>query len=228
MTDELSVSDVIPAAIERVYRAFLDTELHSAMTGAKAVASNELGAPFSAWDGYISGKNLELEPFRRIVQAWRAADFPEGSEDSRLEILLAERGPDTELTIVHTNLPRGMGDGFSEGWQKFYFSPMRTYFGSTPAPAAKATAKKRAAKKAAPKKAAAKKAAPKKAAAKKAAPKKAAAKKAAPKKAVAKKAAPKKAAAKKAAPKKAAAKKAAPKKAAAKKAAPKKAAAKKK
>ena len=209
MSDELTISDLIPALIERVYGAFLSSVEHSAMTGSTAVASEDVGGAFTAWDGYIRGTNLELEPFLRIVQAWRAADFPPGAEDSLLEIVFEPVGANTQITFVHTNLPDGMGDGFTEGWQKFYLEPMAAYFAGPREPAASGAtpaAKKAAPKKAAPKKAA-KKAAPKKGA-RKAAPKKAA-KKAAPKKA-ARKAAPKKAA-KKAAPKKAA-KKAAPKK----------------
>ncbi len=183
------VSDVIPAAIERVYRAFLSSEEHSAMTGSTAVASDEVGGALSAWEGYIHGTNLVLEPFTRIVQSWRAADFPADAADSTLEIVLVPKGPHTQITLMHTNLPDGMGGGFTEGWQKFYLAPMHAYFtsrvsahtGPNDASANVATAKKMGPRKVAAKKAAPKKAAPKKAASKKAAPKKAA-KKAAPKK----------------------------------------------
>ncbi len=205
MSEELMVSDVIPAPIERVYRAFLSSEEHSAMTGSTAVASDEVGGALSAWEGYIHGTNLALEPFTRIVQSWRAADFPADAADSTLEIVLAPKGSHTQITLMHTNLPDGMGGGFTEGWQKFYLAPMHAYFTSR-APDhtdANDAVNVAATKKTGPRKAVPRKAAPKKAATKKAAPKKAASKKAAPKKAASKKAASKKAASKKAASKKA-------------------------
>ncbi len=224
-TESLELSWTLPVPPAEVYRAWLDSEAHGRFTGSKAQVEPGVGGQFSAWDGYIQGRTLELEPERRIVQAWRTAEFPESSDDSRLELLLESVEEGTRITLVHTEIPEGQGGSYQKGWGEFYVTPMARYFSeliSAASPAVASAAEESPAKKAAAKKAAPKKAAPKKAAPKKAAPKKAAPKKAAPKKAAAKKAAPKKAAAKKAAPKKAAAKKAAPKKAAAKKAATKK------
>jgi uncharacterized protein YndB with AHSA1/START domain len=211
-TDSLRQSVVLPASAERIYDAWMSSREHAAMTGGGASVEPRVGGKMTAWDGYIEGELLVLEPGKRIVQSWRTSEFPDGSGYSRLEVLLDPDGEGTRVTLVHTEIPQGQGARYDQGWEEFYFKPMKKHFKAP---------KKAAAKKAAPKKAAAKKAAPKKAAAKKTAPKKAAPKKAAPKKAAPKRAAPKKAAPKKAAPKKAAPKKAAPKKAAPKKAAPK-------
>src|SRR5215468_2411618 len=38
----------------------------------------ELGGAFSLFGGYITGRELELVPGRRIVQAWRVASWPVG------------------------------------------------------------------------------------------------------------------------------------------------------
>ena len=98
------------------------------MTGSQAEVQAGTGGAFTAWDGYISGKTLELEPHRRIVQTWRTSEFPEGSADSHVEILLEETAEGTKLTLVHTNIPDGQADGYKEGWDDFYFTPMRAYF----------------------------------------------------------------------------------------------------
>ncbi len=218
-TESITLTEVIPASAERIYAAWLDSAEHGRMIGGVAEIEPHVGGRHQAWDGYIWGETLELDPGKRIVQSWRTSEFPAEAGDSQVVVLIEARGDHAQVTIEHSEIPEGQGQKYLEGWDEFYFGPMTKYFG--------AAAKKGIVKKAAPKKAAAKKAAPKKAAAKKAAPKKAVAKKAAPKKAAVKKAAPKKGAAKKAAPKKAVAKKAAPKKAVAKKAAAKKAVAKK-
>jgi len=40
------------------------------MTGSPAHVDGDAGGAFSAWDGYIFGRNLELIPDQCIVQAW--------------------------------------------------------------------------------------------------------------------------------------------------------------
>jgi uncharacterized protein YndB with AHSA1/START domain len=125
---EFEVSDVIPATPEAIYQAWLDSEEHSKMTGAPARVSPDPGEPFEAWDGYIQGKNLELEYPRRILQAWRTTEFDENEPDSRLEIILEPASGGTRITIRHSNLPEH-GMQYQEGWKDAYFEPMKAYFG---------------------------------------------------------------------------------------------------
>ena len=82
------MSVVLPATPEQVYTAWLSTEKHGAFTGSSAVVNARVGGAFTAWDGYIGGMTLALEPYRRIVQAWRTTEFPDDAQDSRLEILI--------------------------------------------------------------------------------------------------------------------------------------------
>jgi activator of HSP90 ATPase len=126
--ESFTISTSIPAAPERIYEAWLSSEGHSQMTGSQAEVQDGAGGTFKAWDGYISGRTLELEPNRRIVQAWRTGEFPEGSPDSQVDILLEESGTGTKITLIHTNIPEGQGEGYKGGWEEFYFTPMRAYF----------------------------------------------------------------------------------------------------
>ena len=57
-----TLSEIIPAPPAAIYDAWVNSRAHSAMTGSKATQSPRVGANVSAWDGYISGKNLELVP----------------------------------------------------------------------------------------------------------------------------------------------------------------------
>ena len=117
------------AKAEKIYKAWLSTEGHAAITGSPAKVDGSVDGDFSAWDGYISGMFLELEPNRRILQAWRTAEFPSEAEDSIVEILLEEEHNKTKLTLKHTNIPKGQTDNYKTGWEDFYFKPMRKYFG---------------------------------------------------------------------------------------------------
>jgi uncharacterized protein YndB with AHSA1/START domain len=130
MPEYIELSTVLPASAEDIYHAWMNSEHHSLMTGGNALIDPQKGGDFSAWDGYISGKTLDLEPFRRILQQWRTTEFPEKSEDSLLEILLEEEIGGTRITLIHSELPDGQSKKYEERWRKHYFNPMRDYFNS--------------------------------------------------------------------------------------------------
>ena len=126
--ESFTISTILPATPEQIYNAWLSSEGHSRMTGSLAEVKGEIDGDFKAWDGYIWGKTLELEPYRRIVQAWRTSEFPADSLDSRVEIQFEETKGGTKITLIHTNIPDEQGDSYKGGWEEFYFSPMRAYF----------------------------------------------------------------------------------------------------
>ena len=128
MSYSYTLSTVIPASPVDIYRAWLDSIAHSEMTGGEAIMSDEVGADVSAWDGYITGRNLELVPGERIVQSWRTAEFDEEHADSIVTILLRETEDGTLLTLEHSNVPDEHKSYEESGWQSNYFEPMVVYF----------------------------------------------------------------------------------------------------
>lgn len=127
MTIEFEISGLIPATHDRVYQAWLDSTMHTEMTGGLAAVSDVAGAAFTAWDGYIEGTNLELEPGKRILQKWRTSEFEDTDEDSLLEILFEPEDNQTRITILHSHLP-AHGMQYKQGWIDSYLNPMRAYF----------------------------------------------------------------------------------------------------
>ena len=127
MPIEFTVSATISASPRAIYDAWLSSKGHAAMTGASARVSAKPGGKFSAWDGYISGRNLKLVPGKRIVQAWRTTEFASSDPDSQIEIRLEATPRGTRLTLRHTNIPQGQSD-YRSGWNECYFSPMKDYF----------------------------------------------------------------------------------------------------
>lgn len=125
--NSFSLQETFPVSVEQLYSAWLNSESHAAMTGGEAHCSGQLGEAFTAWDGYITGKNLRLEPNHIIVQSWRTMDFGDGDSFSRLELRFepVERG--CLLTLVHSDIPDGQPD-YQQGWEEHYFAPMRAYF----------------------------------------------------------------------------------------------------
>jgi uncharacterized protein YndB with AHSA1/START domain len=128
--DQIELTTEIPASPVMVYQHWLSTEGHTLMTGGMAQIGPQENTEFMAWDGYISGEILELEPNRRIYQSWRTSDFAPTDKSSKLEIILAptEDKKGTILTLKHWDLPEGEGDKYAKGWEENYFKPMKEYF----------------------------------------------------------------------------------------------------
>ncbi len=84
----------------------MSSEGHSAMTGSTAVVDPVVGGAYSAWDEYIHGTTQALEYPTRIVQTWRSADFIDEHDDSRIEVLLEDRGDATLVCVRHSNVSR--------------------------------------------------------------------------------------------------------------------------
>ena len=127
MPHDFMVSATIPAPPKAVYEAWLSSKGHTAMTGSAAKTSAKAGGKFTAWAGYIAGKNLMLVPGRRIVQAWRTSNFTAADPDSQIEVLLEKAPTGTKLTLRHTNVPDGHLS-YKSGWKSHYFEPMKSYF----------------------------------------------------------------------------------------------------
>ena len=124
---QFRVSELFRASPGSLYNAWLDSDLHSNMTGGKAQVSDQVGGVFTAWDGYIRGKNLELQPSMRILQSWRTTEFQDTDPDSLIEITFIPEGDDTRVTIRHSDLPEH-GMQYQQGWVDAYFTPMKLYF----------------------------------------------------------------------------------------------------
>jgi len=133
---------VFKASQKRVYEALTDTsqfgkvvELSAAMksggmkTGAAPVAvSHEAGGAFSAFGGYITGRQVELVANERIVQVWRAGSWDPGAY-SIARFVLVESGGGTKIVFDHTGFPKGQAEHLAEGWKINYWEPLAKVLG---------------------------------------------------------------------------------------------------
>lgn len=120
----ISQSVTIKAKPHDVYEALMDTKKHSKFTGDKAVISREVGGKFNTFGGYAEGVNLELVPDKKIVQFWRADDWPEGHY-SKATFELKETAGGTNLTFKQTDVPPEFIDDIAQGWQDYYWAPLK-------------------------------------------------------------------------------------------------------
>ena len=119
---------LIDATAKELYGAILDPKIHAKFTGAKATGSMKVGGKFTAYDGYISGINLELEENKKIVQQWTSTDFPKDYHtEATFEFLPQERG--TKLVFTQKNVPEKNYKDIAQGWRDYYWMPLKAWFG---------------------------------------------------------------------------------------------------
>ena len=85
-----------------------------------------MGGAFSTFGGLIVGRQIELVPNQRIVQAWRPAYWKPGAY-SIVTFELADNGSETKLILDHRGFPDGDAKGLLDGWNKNYWEPLAKY-----------------------------------------------------------------------------------------------------
>lgn len=107
-----------------VYEQIMDSKKHAKFSGASAKMSRKVGAKFTAYGGWIQGRNLKLIPDRLIVQEWRGVDWPKGHV-SKVMFLFTKAKTGTKLTFGHTKVPADKVAHISTGWKEQYWDKMK-------------------------------------------------------------------------------------------------------
>ena len=127
MTDKTIVQlAVFETAARRVYDALMDSRQHAAFTGDKAMIDARVGGSFTAYGGYITGIFLEIEPGKKIIQSWRASDWPEGAW-SKVTIELQDIRGAATLRFTQEGVPEQFAEEIAQGWHDFYWDKLREY-----------------------------------------------------------------------------------------------------
>jgi activator of HSP90 ATPase len=115
------------ATPEKLYEALLNSKQFTEFSGRPAEINREVGGTFSLFKGHIIGRNVELVPNERIVQAWRVVTWPEGAY-SIVRFELKPQGSRTHLVFDHIGFPEGLHDHLAAGWDENYWSLLKKYF----------------------------------------------------------------------------------------------------
>lgn len=128
---------VFKASRTRVYEALTDAAqfrkveqfsgaMPAGMGSEPTEISRQAGGAFTLFGGHIVGRQLELVPNERIVQAWRVVDWKPG-EYSIAKFELMEQGSGTKIVFDHTGFPQGLGQHLAEGWKAHYWESLTKY-----------------------------------------------------------------------------------------------------
>jgi activator of HSP90 ATPase len=127
------------ASRKRVYEALTTTaqfveviKLSAAMKSGMALGSKPtqisptVGGSFTIYGGHIFGRQVELVPNERIVEAWRVVDWSPGTYSiARFE--LVDQGSGTKLVFDHTGFPQGLAQHLADGWHGNYWEPLAKF-----------------------------------------------------------------------------------------------------
>jgi activator of HSP90 ATPase len=111
---------------QRIYSMLLDPKLFAAFTGPPAEIDGTEGGRFSLFGGLIVGRNVELVPNQRIVQAWRPTHWNPGVY-SIVKFELQGEGMQTTLVLDHTGFPEAESEHLDAGWKGHYLHPMAKF-----------------------------------------------------------------------------------------------------
>jgi activator of HSP90 ATPase len=118
----------LKATPQRLYEILLDSKQFAAFTGMGADIDPKAGGAFKTFGVMIEGRNIELVPNQRIVQAWRPAHWDPG-DYSIVRFELKPMGSATRLVLNHYGFPEGDYDHLYEGWGLRYWDPLKKYLG---------------------------------------------------------------------------------------------------
>jgi len=133
--DAIHQEPVFAASPKRVYEVLTDAKVFTRviqLSGAlqamhlpdkPAEISRETGGAFALYGGFITGRHIELVPNVRVVQAWRAGDWPPGVY-SIAKFELVEQGSGSKIVFDHTGFPQGEAESLASGWKAHYWEPL--------------------------------------------------------------------------------------------------------
>ena len=120
---------MVPASPVQVYAILADA---NALSGMGGVPGRSAGEEFATFDGHVTGRQIELVPGERIVQAWRFPAWAPGKYSVVSFTLEAEAGG-TRLVIDQHGEPEDWHDHIDANWPTFYLTPLTAHFSLQPA-----------------------------------------------------------------------------------------------
>jgi activator of HSP90 ATPase len=111
-----------------IYETIMDSKKHTKLSRQPTTVSRRVGGAFKVGHD-LEGKQLTLTKDKRIVQTWRANNWPKGTY-SKATFALARTTGGTRVTFTQTGVPDEFYGEISKGWRDYYWNPLRQQFGS--------------------------------------------------------------------------------------------------
>lgn len=115
------------ATANDLYETIMDSKRHSALSQQPTTVSRRVGGAFKVGHD-LEGKQLALVKDKKIVQTWRANNWPKGTY-SRATFRFSKAPGGTKITFTQTGVPDEFYGEISKGWRDYYWGPLRKEFG---------------------------------------------------------------------------------------------------
>ncbi|KAG5458387.1 MAG: activator of Hsp90 ATPase [Olpidium bornovanus] len=127
-TTTLTDTVELVAPAHEVYEVFLDPERVRAWTRAGVQISRDLGSAFSLFDGNVTGRILNLEYDKMVVQSWRLKSWPEGHY-STVTLTITQNSDSTTVHVKQEGIPVGELESVKQNWKQYYWNRIKATFG---------------------------------------------------------------------------------------------------
>ncbi|KAL3632402.1 hypothetical protein CASFOL_025386 [Castilleja foliolosa] len=132
----ITMSEKFSCRAKDLFEILMDENRWKGFTQSNARISKEVGGEFSIFDGSVTGRNVELQEGKLIVQQWRFGSWHDGILSM---VRLTFEEPESGITVVklvHTDVPEEDRYGNStvventeRGWRDLIFQRIRAVFG---------------------------------------------------------------------------------------------------
>ena len=109
-----------------IYETILDSKKHTKLSRQPTTVSRRVGGAFKVGHD-LEGKHVTLTKDKRIVQTWRANNWPKGKY-SKATFALSKAVGGTKITFTQTGVPSEAYKEISSGWKAYYWTPLKKAF----------------------------------------------------------------------------------------------------
>lgn len=132
----ISLTEKFNCSPKHLYEILMDENRWKGFTQSNARISKEVGGEFSIFDGSVTGRNVELQEGKLIVQNWRFGSWPDGIV-STVRLTLDDPEPGvTVVKVLHTDIPEEdrygnatVVENTERGWRDLILNKIRAVFG---------------------------------------------------------------------------------------------------
>lgn len=126
--ETVSMSVTINAGRDDVFMALTDSDLIKKWSGEEAIVGRTVGGEFAMFNRWVTGRILDFKPPRLVSFSWLVSEWPEGSSESHVTIVLEEQEKGTVVTLTHRGFPNAEeAESHRTGWMEQVFDPLKKY-----------------------------------------------------------------------------------------------------
>jgi len=114
----------IKAPIDKVWQALVLPKIIKEWGGGPVIMEDKEGTNFELWGGDIFGKNIKVIKERELIQEWQEKEW---KKPSLVTFKLIKKAENTELILIHKNIPDDKFDDIGAGWKDYYLGLLKDY-----------------------------------------------------------------------------------------------------